>query len=68
MSEKSSGFGVGFAVGALVGLVAGVMFAPHSGKETREIIKEKAKSFVARAKAAYPDGHSDAAAAKQENR
>ncbi len=46
-TEKTGSFGVsGFVVGLLTGaLIAGVavfLFAPRSGKETREMIKSKA--------------------------
>lgn len=49
-SESASGFGIGFLVGAVVGLAIGFLFAPSSGKETRQQIKEKAAEFVERAK------------------
>ncbi len=40
MDKKTmKGVGVGLAVGALAGAVAGILFAPKSGKETREDIK-----------------------------
>ena len=44
MSKKSrtGKFVLGAAVGATLGAVAGVLFAPKSGKETREDIKNKA--------------------------
>jgi gas vesicle protein len=32
-------------VGALAGLIAGVLFAPQSGKQTREMFKERFSSF-----------------------
>jgi len=50
MANKSDGssngkFVVGAAIGALVGAVAGLLFAPRSGKETRKIVKDKAKEY-----------------------
>ncbi len=52
MAEKDggSGFAVGFLVGAVLGLAIGFLFAPRSGAETRELLKEKAA--VARERAA----------------
>jgi gas vesicle protein len=43
MAEKSSGadFIAGFLVGALVGAAAALLLAPHSGEETRTLIREK---------------------------
>jgi gas vesicle protein len=43
MAEKSSGadFIAGFMVGALVGAAAALLLAPHSGEETRTLIREK---------------------------
>lgn len=41
MDKKTmKGVGVGLAVGAIAGAVAGILFAPKSGKETREDIKK----------------------------
>lgn len=39
--EQAGGVGVGFAMGLLIGAVIGILYAPRSGKDTREIIKEK---------------------------
>ncbi len=36
-----SGFAVGFIVGAVLGLAIGFLFAPRSGEETRQLLKEK---------------------------
>jgi len=35
----------GFAIGALVGTVMGLLFAPKSGRELREEIKEKSAEY-----------------------
>ena len=40
--NRDSGFGMGLLVGGLIGVTLGILFAPHSGKETREMIQEKA--------------------------
>ena len=36
---KRKGIAIGVAIGAVIGVVTGVLFAPKSGKETREDIK-----------------------------
>jgi len=36
---------VGLILGAVTGVAAGLLIAPSSGKETRELIKEKVKGF-----------------------
>ncbi|MCJ7654528.1 MAG: YtxH domain-containing protein, partial [Dehalococcoidia bacterium] len=36
-----SGFAIGLIVGAALGLAIGFLFAPQSGKETRQLLKEK---------------------------
>jgi len=38
-------FLAGVVVGTVIGAVAGLLFAPASGKETRERISEKGKEF-----------------------
>ncbi len=45
MSDKDTGKGsaVALAFGMLVGLVLGFLYAPRPGKETRELIRTKAK-------------------------
>jgi gas vesicle protein len=40
----------GFALGALAGTVLGLLFAPKSGKELREEIKEKSGEYYDKAK------------------
>jgi len=40
----------GFALGALAGTVIGLLFAPKSGKELRDEIKEKSGEYYDRAK------------------
>jgi gas vesicle protein len=37
--ERGKGLAIGAAIGAVVGVVTGILFAPKSGKETREDIK-----------------------------
>ena len=52
MSDKDSGisFTIGLLLGAAVGVAIGFLYAPQPGKETRELLKEKAET--AREKAA----------------
>ena len=40
--ESEIGFAAGFAVGLVIGLGIAFVFAPQSGKETRDLLKEKA--------------------------
>jgi len=44
MSDKNSepGFGIGLILGIAAGAALGFLFAPRSGKETREMVKGKA--------------------------
>jgi len=64
MSEKSSDLLKGLFIGGFIGVVLGVLYAPKSGKETREDIarttedllskgKEEYEKAVARSKSAY---------------
>ena len=41
-SRKSALFSTGLVVGALSGAAIALLFAPKSGKETREIVKTRA--------------------------
>jgi gas vesicle protein len=40
--ERSKGLALGAAIGAVAGVITGILFAPKSGKETREDIKDAA--------------------------
>jgi len=44
MSDKDTmaSFGLGLLIGAAIGTAIGMLYAPQSGKETRELIREKA--------------------------
>ena len=44
-----SGFAIGLLVGAALGLAIGFLFAPKSGQETRELLREKAGAARERA-------------------
>jgi len=51
MDNKGSGnFFTGLLVGTVIGIAVGLLFAPQSGVETREMLKQKAA--VAKEKAA----------------
>jgi len=40
--QEVAGLGIAFGVGLVVGLGVALLYAPQSGKETREAIKSKA--------------------------
>jgi len=42
------GFAIGFTAGIILGLSVAFVATPHSGKETREIIKDKASDVGSR--------------------
>jgi len=44
--DHAIGFGVGLLAGAVIGGVIALLFAPQSGKETRQMIKEKVGDVV----------------------
>jgi gas vesicle protein len=47
--DRGSGFAIGLIVGAVLGLAIGFLFAPRSGAETRQLLKEKAETARERA-------------------
>ncbi|HCP08198.1 MAG TPA: hypothetical protein DIT25_00115 [Candidatus Moranbacteria bacterium] len=53
MSERSNDLLTGLFIGGLVGAVLGVLFAPKSGKETREDIARKADEILLKTKEEY---------------
>jgi gas vesicle protein len=56
MAHNNEGYGVStwFIFGALMGVVAGMVLAPKSGRETREMIGDQARNW--RDKANYQAG------------
>jgi len=44
--DKNKGLAIGAAVGAVAGVVTGILFAPKSGKETRQDIKDTSKKVI----------------------
>lgn len=52
MSESSNGTShmvLGFAAGMVAGVAAGILMAPKSGQETRQLISEKAHNAIDKA-------------------
>jgi gas vesicle protein len=47
MAEKEGGsnFLLGFVLGAVAGIAIGFLYAPKPGRETRAMLKEKAREF-----------------------
>jgi gas vesicle protein len=44
--DHAVGFGVGLLAGAVIGGVIALLYAPKTGKETRQMIKDKATDMV----------------------
>ena len=44
-----AGVGVGLAIGTILGLAIGFLFAPKSGVETREMLRERADEIKGKA-------------------
>lgn len=53
MSENRSDLLKGLFIGGVVGVVLGILFAPKSGKETREDLIRKTDEFLEHAKEGY---------------
>jgi gas vesicle protein len=53
MSDRAVDFLKGMIVGSIIGGVIGVLYAPKSGKETREDIGRKANELMEKAKDEY---------------
>lgn len=70
MSERS-GFGsffVGFLAGAVAGAIATVLYAPNSGEETRNTLKEKKDEILGKANVSVDDAYKQAETAAREAR
>jgi gas vesicle protein len=48
--DNMGALGVGILIGLAIGATVGILFAPQSGRETREMIREKAIDLVESAK------------------
>ena len=44
--DHAVGFGVGLLSGAIIGGIIALLYAPKTGKETRQLIKDKATEVV----------------------
>ena len=53
MSDRAGDFLKGLLIGGIIGAVVGILYAPKSGKETREEIGRKAEELMAKAKEEY---------------
>ncbi len=70
MSNQIEGFIKGIFLGGLIGAVIGILYAPKSGRETREEINRKADELISKVKKEYEatlkkSGNAYEAAAKQ---
>jgi gas vesicle protein len=54
-STRIGGYLVAFAIGALVGTGAALLYAPRSGKETRDLIAKKGRDLKGQAADALDD-------------
>ena len=53
MSSQIDGFIKGILLGGAIGAVLGILYAPKSGRETRDDIGRKSEELVAKAKEEY---------------
>ena len=53
MSERNGDLLKGLIIGGLIGAVLGILYAPKSGKETREDIARKTEDLLDKAKEEY---------------
>jgi gas vesicle protein len=53
MSNQIEGFIKGIVIGGVIGAVIGILYAPQSGRKTREDIGGKAEELLAKAKKEY---------------
>jgi gas vesicle protein len=53
MSENNKDLLAGLLIGGLIGAALGILYAPKSGKDTRDDIAGKAKNFLGKAKDEY---------------
>jgi gas vesicle protein len=53
MSDRAEDFFTGLIIGGVIGALVGILYAPKSGKETREDVIKKAEELTAKTKAQY---------------
>ncbi|HDQ04278.1 MAG TPA: YtxH domain-containing protein [Deltaproteobacteria bacterium] len=63
MSQDGGDFLKGLIFGGLAGAIIGILYAPRSGRETREELTHKADELIARAKEEYEKNREDYEAA-----
>ncbi|MBR6090891.1 MAG: YtxH domain-containing protein [Anaerolineaceae bacterium] len=70
MSERSGygSFFAGFLAGAVAGAIATVLYAPNSGEETRNTLKEKKDEILGKANISVDDAYKQAETAAREAR
>lgn len=56
MKEDNVDFLKGLLIGGLIGAAVGILYAPKSGKETREQIAKKSDEFLVKAREEYEKG------------
>ncbi len=44
--DHAIGFGIGLLTGAVIGGIIALLYAPQSGKETRQLIRDKATGVI----------------------
>ena len=54
-SSRVGGYLAAFAIGALVGTAAALLYAPRSGKETRDLLAKKGRDLKGKASDALED-------------
>ena len=54
-SSRVGGYLAAFAIGALIGTGAALLYAPRSGKETRELLAKKGRELKGKASDALDD-------------
>jgi len=59
MSENNGNFFKGLFIGGLIGAVIGILYAPKSGRETREELTRNADELLSRAKEEYEKNKED---------
>jgi gas vesicle protein len=55
MAERNGHFFKGLFIGGLIGAVIGILYAPKSGKETRENLARQADEIIAKAKEGFEE-------------
>ena len=59
MSENNGSYFKGLFIGGLIGAIIGILYAPKSGRETREELTRKADELLSKAKEEYEKNKED---------